>query len=84
MDLSERGESQAGGAESGLEAATIFEDVFAGVPIGETEVKYFSAVEFADAAGSRTEAVDDPGKFAEGLELEDAQAAGGGQDPGPG
>ena len=38
MDLFEGDELEIGGAESGLEAAAIFEDVFAGVPIGEAKI----------------------------------------------
>lgn len=38
VDLLERDELEIGGAEGGLEAAAIFEDVFVGVPIGEAEI----------------------------------------------
>jgi len=38
MDLLEGDELKIVGVESGLEAAAIFEDVFAGVPIGEAEI----------------------------------------------
>jgi len=58
MDLLEGDELEIVGAEGGLEAATIFEDVFARVPIGEAEIKSFLAVEPADAAGAGAEAVD--------------------------
>jgi hypothetical protein len=38
MKLLKRGKSQIGSAKSGLEAAAIFENVFARVPVGEAEV----------------------------------------------
>jgi hypothetical protein len=38
VDLFEGDELKIAGAEGGLEAAAIFEDVFAGVPIGEAEI----------------------------------------------
>ena len=81
MDLAQREKRQTGSAESRLEEAPVFEDVFAGIPIGESEIENFPAVEFANAAGSGTETVEKPGEIAEGIELEDTQTAGGGQDP---
>ncbi len=57
-------------AEGGLEFFTIFEDVFARVPVGEAEVEDFFPVKLRDAAGGCTEAVDEPGKFGEGFKLE--------------
>ena len=59
-----------------MEAAAIFQDVFAGVPIGEAEIQNFFAVEIADTARARAEAVDEPGDFVEGGDLEDFEAAG--------
>ena len=53
----------------------IFEDVFAGVPIGETEIEDFFAVEFADAAWAGAKAVDEPGEFIEFGRLENFYAA---------
>ena len=47
-----------GGAESGLEAAAILEDVFFGVPFGEAEIEEFFIVKGADAAGLGAETVD--------------------------
>lgn len=38
MDLLERDELEVVGAEGGLEAAAIFENVFASVPAGEAEI----------------------------------------------
>jgi hypothetical protein len=38
VDLLEGDELEIVGPEGGLEAAAIFEDVFAGVPIGEAEI----------------------------------------------
>jgi hypothetical protein len=76
VDLLEGDELEVVGAEGGLEAAAIFEDVFAGVPIGEAEIQNFFAVERADAAGAGAEAVDEPGEFVQGGDLEDLEAAG--------
>lgn len=59
-------------AESKLKTAAIFQDVFAGVTFGETEIEdlfYFflgdrrAADKGADAAGPRAEAVEQPGQF---------------------
>lgn len=41
-----------------MEAAAVFEDVFAGVPVGEAEIEDFFVVEGADAAGAGGETVD--------------------------
>jgi hypothetical protein len=76
MDLLEGEELEIVGAECGLEAAAVFEDVFAGVPIDEAEVQDFFAVEVGDAAGFGAEAVEEPGEFGEGGDLEDAKAGG--------
>jgi hypothetical protein len=38
VDLFQRNEFETGSGESGLEAAAVFEDVFSGVPFGETQV----------------------------------------------
>ena len=53
-----------------MEAALVFIDVDAGIPIDGTGVEDFFAVEIADAAGAGAEAVDEPGNFVEGGELE--------------
>ena len=55
-----------------MEKAAVFEDVLAGVPIGETEVENLFVVQSADAAGTGAEAVDEPGELIEGREPEDA------------
>jgi hypothetical protein len=44
VDLFEGDELEVARAEGGLEAAAVFEDVFTGVPVGETEVQDFFAV----------------------------------------
>ncbi len=44
MDLLERNELEVRRAEHGLEAATVFEDVFFGVPFGEAQIEDFFAV----------------------------------------
>ncbi len=44
-----------------MEAAAVFEDVFFGVPIGETEIEDFLGVLIGDAARLGAEAVDEPG-----------------------
>ena len=82
MDLFKRNQLEIGGAEGGLEAAAVFEDVFVGVPIGEAEIQNFLAVERADAAREGTEAVEEPGEFGKGGDLEDLEATGFAGDPG--
>jgi len=64
-----------------LEAAAIFEHVFARVPIGEAEIQDFFGFELADAAGAGAEAVDEPREFAQSGDLEDLDAAGFAGDP---
>jgi hypothetical protein len=57
MDLLERNEFEVRRAEGGLEAAAVFEDVFARVPFGEAEIQHLLAISRADAAGAGAEAV---------------------------
>jgi heme-degrading monooxygenase HmoA len=71
--LFERDESEVAGAQGGLEAAAVFEDVFAGVPVGKAEVQDALAVKFGDAAREGGEAVNEPGDFREHGNLEDLQ-----------
>ena len=71
-------------AEGRLEFFAILEDVFASVPVGETEVEDFFAVKLRDAAGGRAETVEEPGEFGEGFELKDFETAGGFEIPGSG
>lgn len=71
VDLLQRDEWKIGGREGGLEAAAVFLDVFAGVPVGEAEIEDVIAVERADAAGTCREAVTEPGQFGKGGDLED-------------
>ena len=71
MDLLQGDEFQVRGAEGGLEAAAVFEDVFPGVPVGEAQVEDSLAVLSTDAAELCAEAVDEPGEFGEGGGLED-------------
>ena len=75
MNLFERDECKVPGADGGSKAAAIFEDVFAGVPIGKAQIEDELVVEIADAAGAGAESVDEPGKFLERLQLQDPQAA---------
>jgi len=58
VDLFERDELKIAGAERSLEAAAVFEDVFASVPIGEAEIQNFLAIERTGAAGLGAEPVD--------------------------
>ena len=58
-----------------MEAAAILEDVFSGVPFGETEIESFFTVQKADAAATSAEAVDEPGEFCERGHLQDSNAA---------
>ena len=71
VDLFEIDEREFLSAESGLKFFAIFDDVFACVPFGEAEIENFLSVEIGDAAGSGAETVEKPGKFFEGVELED-------------
>jgi len=71
MDLFEGDEWEFLSAEGSLKFLAVFEDVFAGVPFGEAEVEYALAVEVGDTAGGGAEAVEEPGKFSEGVEFED-------------
>jgi len=63
MDLFQGNELEAGGAESELEAAAVFEDVFFGVPVGVAEIENFFAVLIRNTARFGAEAVDEPGEF---------------------
>ena len=81
VDLFEGDELKIVGAEGGLEAAAVFEDIFARVPIGEAKIQHFFGFELADAAGAGAEAVDEPRDFAQGGDLEDLEAAGFAGDP---
>jgi hypothetical protein len=74
MDLFQRDEFEVGCAEGKLEAATVFEDVFLGVPFGEAEIENFFGVQRADAAGAGAEAVDEPRKLCERGHLQDLNA----------
>ena len=71
MNLFEIDEREFLSGDGGLEFFAIFDDVFACVPFGEAEVEDFLSVEIGDAAGSSAEAVEEPGKFFEGVEFED-------------
>lgn len=63
MDLLEGEEREAACAESGLETATVFEDIFGSVPVREAKIENVLAFEQADAAGPSAEAVNQPRKF---------------------
>jgi hypothetical protein len=81
MDLFERDDLEVGSAESGLEAAAVFEDVFLAIPIGEPEIENLLAVLSADAAGLGAETVNEPAKFSEGGDLENFEVSGFASDP---
>src|SRR5260370_16887964 len=74
VDLFQGYEFQVGGAEGGLEAAAVFEDVFFGVPFGETEIENFFGISSGDAAGLGAEAVDEPRDVSERGHLQDSDA----------
>ena len=59
-----------------MEAAPVFENIFFAVPIGETEIQYFFAVEAADAAGARAKAVNQPRNFGKLRHLQDSNTGG--------
>ena len=76
VDLLEWNEIEVCGAERGLEAAAIFEDVFAGVPFHEAEIEDFFRFERTDSAGAGAEAVNQPGKLEKGDEFKNLLATG--------
>jgi hypothetical protein len=57
VDLLERNEFEAGGAERGLKEAAILKDVFARVPFQEAEIEDFFGFERAYTARACAEAV---------------------------
>ena len=65
-----------------MEAAAVFQDVFFGVPFGETKTENFFAVLIGNAARLSTEAVDEPREFGEFGDLEDLNASHVTLDPG--
>ena len=82
MDLLENNEREFLGAERGLEFFAVGKDVFARIPFREAEIKDLATTEIGDAARGRAEAVDEPGKLVERLELKNFKAVAGFQDPG--
>ena len=74
MDLFERNKVEIGRAEGGLDEAAVFQDVFFGVPVGETEIQNLFALEFAHAAGPRAESVDQPRDSCQSIRLKYPQA----------
>ena len=81
MDLFQGDEFQIRSAEGRMEAAAVFEDVFLGVPFGETEIENSLGVLRAHAAWFGAEAVDEPGEFGERGNLKDSDATGLAFDP---
>lgn len=71
VDLLQRDEWKIGGAEGGLEAAAVFETVFAGVPVGEAEVEDFFTVEAGHAARPCAETMNEPRQFGKGGDLKE-------------
>jgi len=65
-----------------LKKAAVFGDVFPRIPFHEAEIEHRLATEKADAAGPRTESVDEPREFTEWRELQDLQATGTAHNPG--
>jgi len=76
VELFEGDKRERAGAEYGLEAAAVFEDVFAGVPAGKAKVEDALAVKFRGAAGKGREAVNEPRKFREGRDFKNLQGVG--------
>ena len=74
VELFKGDEGKIGGTEGGLEAATVFGDVFAGVPIGKAEVENGLAVQLGDAAGNRGKTVEEARHFGERGDLERLEA----------
>ncbi len=82
VNLLERRERERFSAQGGLPELAILGDVFACVPLHEAKIQNLLAFEGTDPAGTRAESVDEPGKFAEGRELKNLQAAGMAHHPG--
>lgn len=57
MELLEGDEGRIARAEGGLETAAVFEDIFAGIPVGKAEVEDGLVVEGGDTAGAGGKAV---------------------------
>ncbi len=76
MNLAESAERQAFRAEGGLQAATIFENVFPNVPFRETKIQNLLSAKITHAAGPRAESVNQPGNLGQRGCLENPQAAG--------
>ena len=75
MDLLEEDELEIVGAQCGLEAAAVFEDVFLAIPFGKTEIEKSFAVMIRNTAGFGAETMDEPGELGESGRLEDSDAA---------
>src|SRR5258706_8074539 len=76
MKLPERNERKIICADCGLESLPVFQDCFAIVPIGESQVKNMLAGSGdTGAAVARAESVDQPGKFFEWGEFQNLYAA---------
>jgi hypothetical protein len=84
VDLLEWDQFEIGGPDGGLKQAAIFDDVFAGVPFHEAEVKNFFGFEPANPAEASAETVDEPGKLAKRGKFENLQSAGLAEAPGCG
>ena len=65
-----------------MEAAAVFEDVFFGVPFGETEIENIFPDLAGNAPGFGAEAMDEPGELCKSGHLEDVDALDVSLDPG--
>lgn len=75
VDLLQRRELESFRAYGFLQQAAIFANIFARIPLHETEIQNLLAFEWTDSTGARAESVDEPRKFAERCELKNLQAA---------
>jgi hypothetical protein len=81
MELLQGEQSRALSSDCGLEEAAIFCYGFAGIPLQEAKIQNFLSVEDAGSAGARAEAMDQPGNFRQGSELQNLQPGGALQQP---
>ena len=84
MDLLHHDQGEVFRAHRRLQALTVFEDIFPGVPFHETQVEQLFAFERAHSAVACAEAMHEPRQFCEWDELENLQSAGFAQLPGRG
>jgi len=66
----------------GLEKPPVFEDIFAAVPVHETEIQDLLTFERRDSPSARAETVHKPGELLEGRQVHNLHVAGAANGPG--